>query len=152
MRKLHWNDPGFSQIKGSLEDLWIKPEIILPGLWIVKGVSKGISQLLHRGCRGINRHFAILHLAEASHIIKPHNVIGVRMGEEGCVEPLDPLPKTLQSELGRCIDHEVFVSRFDQNGTPGSRVPRILREADGAITSDDGNPMRSSRSKKGEFK
>jgi hypothetical protein len=58
----------------------------------------------------------------------------------------------LQSELGRRIDHEVFVSRFDQNGAPGSRVPRILREADGAITSDDGNPMRSSRSKKGEFK
>ena len=152
MGQLHRNDPGFSQIKCVADDPGIKPEIILPGLRFVKGIAEGIMQLLHGSRRGIDRHLAILHLAEAPHIIKSHDMIRVGMGEERCIESLHPFPETLKSELGSRIDHEVLIGCLNQNGTAGSGVTRVVGEADRAVATDNGNPLRSACTEKGEFK
>src|SRR5665213_1769308 len=47
MREIDRADMRVTEIKGTTDDMGIEPEIILPGLGIVKGITKSIAQLFH---------------------------------------------------------------------------------------------------------
>lgn len=66
-----------------------------------------------------------MHLAEPAHVVEPHDVIGMRMGEKGGIETSDPLPQALDAEVGSRIDHKVSVGGAYKNGGAGAVITRI---------------------------
>ena len=54
-----------------------------------------------------------MHLGESAHVIEPHDVIGVGMGEEGGIQPDDALSQALGAEIRSRIDHEMALGGLD---------------------------------------
>ena len=152
MRQIHRHDCCLPQLERTINPAGIKPEIVLPGLGRIEGVAETMPQLIHRLRRGVNWHLAILHLAEAAHIVESHDVIRMGMGEEGGVEALDPFAERLHAELRGRVDDEVNIRGPDQHRSACPAIPGVLRATDAAVATDDGNALRSACSEKGEIK
>lgn len=151
MGKIDRDDLGLSEQERSIDHLGGKAQVVLPGLRLVKGVSEGIPEAIHRGCRAINGHLKILDLAESPHVIEPHDVIRVGMSEQGRIQTGDPFPEALDTEIGRSIDDEVEIRGLHQKGGPGPVVARVGRPADLAIAPDDRDTVGGPGSEKGEI-
>ena len=151
MGKVDRNDLRLPESERAADHLGGEPQVVLPRLGCVKGVAEGASQSLHGGGRGKDGHLEILDLTEAPHVIEPHHVIGVGMGEQGGIQTGDPLPEALDTEIGGGIDDEVKVGSLHQKGAPCPVITGIGRLADRAIAPDHGNPMGGPGSEKGEF-
>lgn len=151
MGKVDRDDLGLSEPERAIDHLGGEAQVILPGLRLVKSVSEGIPEALHRGSRGKDGYLQILDLTEAPHVIEPHDVIRMGMGEQGRIQTGDPFPKALDTEIGRGIDDEVEIWGLHQQGGPGPVVARVGRPADRAIAPDDRDAVGGPGSKKGEI-
>ena len=92
-----------------------------------------------------------MHLAEPAHVVEPHDVIGMGMGEEGGVETGDPLPQALDAEVGSRIDDEMPVGCAHENRGAGAVIPGIRGTADCTFAPYDRNPLGCAGSEKGEI-
>ena len=152
MREFHGNHPGLSKLKRPVDKMSLQTEIIFPGLGIVKGITVTVPELGHGVRCRIDRHRTILHFAEPAHVIKSHDMVGVGMGKEGCVQAFHAFPETLHSELRSRIDHEVAFRSPDQHRGPCAIVPGIPGLAHSTVATDDRNPLGCPRTKKSDFK
>ena len=129
----------------------IESQVISPWLRFIKSVAEGAVKLIHRSSVRIDRHLAIFHLAEPSHIVESHYMIGMRMSKESGIETPHPFPDTLDSEFRSRIDDKVSFRRLDQYRGTSASVPRVIRFTDRTVTPDDGDSLGCSGSEKGEF-
>jgi len=151
MGQIDRGDGGLAEEKRAIDRARGEPEIVLPGAGFVEGKPEGLPEAGHGRRGGMDRHLAILHLAEAAQIIEPHDVIRVRMGEECCIHPPDPLPQALLSEVGRRVDHGMEIGESKENRGPCPVVPRIGGMTDLAGTADHRNSLGGSGSEKSKF-
>ncbi len=151
MGKVDRDDLGLSKAERAVDHLGGEAQVILPGLRLVKGVAEGIPEALHRGNRGKDGHLQILDLTEAPHVIEPHDVIRMGMGEQGRIQTGDPFPKALDTEIGGGIDDEVEIGGLHQKGGPGPVIAWVGRPADRAIAPDDRDAVGGPGSEKGEI-
>ena len=77
---------------------------------------------------------AAFHMIEPPHIIQPHDVIRVRMGNDNRINPINPIRHALQPQLRRRIDQHANVTIRDNDRRPRAFIMRIGAVAHCAMT------------------
>ena len=70
------------------------------------------------------------------HVVETHDVVGVLVGEQDGVEPVDLGAQGLRAEIRRGVDQDVAPAVADQDGGPQAVVARIVRAAHIAMAAD----------------
>src|SRR5205814_4575363 len=88
---------------------------------IMEGIGEHTLQISHRGLCGINRkRLAAAQIAKPAAVVQSHDMIGMRMGEENCVEPANVFAQHLHPEFWRRIHDKSSLSGLNINGGPGA--------------------------------
>src|SRR5947209_5899286 len=74
--------------------------------------------------------------AQRTHIIKPQDMVGMRVSVDHRIQPGDAFPDGLLSEIGRGIDEHAAVTILQHDGRPGTAVTRVSRGAHAAGAAD----------------
>lgn len=151
VRQIDRDNLGLPEAERTVDHLGGETQVVLPGLRLVEGVAEGVPEPLHRGRRRKDGHLQILEFAEAPHVVEPHDVIGVGMGDQRGIEPGDPFPEALAPEIGRGVDDKVAVGCLHQKGGPRPVIARVGRLADRASATDHGDAVGCPGSEKGEI-
>ncbi len=122
-------------------------------------LRKSIIEILTyaRGCprRSINRHpmdrRRIIDEVEGPHIIQTADMVLMLVGQQNGIKMPHATAQHLVTEIGPRVDHQSHAPRLDHGRSPQPPVPRIIGGTDLAPAPDDGHPLRSSGSQKGEF-
>ena len=103
----------------------IQAQVVFPRLRLLKSKGKSLSEGFHGRRRCKNGHPKILHLAEAPHVIKPHDVIGVMVSEESGIEAGQSFAKALGPEIRCRVDDKVAFGSPDKEGGPGPVITAV---------------------------
>src|SRR5947209_6372559 len=89
-------------------------------------------------------------MRETAKVIKPHNMVGVRMGEDHGVDMANIFAQRLGPEIGAGIHDPGRFRCLDVDRRAQAFIARIGRLADGAVAADHRHALRSARAQKGE--
>jgi len=73
---------------------------------------------------------------DGAQVVDAVDVVGVGVGEQHGVHPVDPLRHELQPQLGRGVDQEAAPARLDQRRGAHAPVARVRRRAGAAVAAD----------------
>lgn len=111
----------------------LRPDVIAEGVLSVEGVVKDAPQVGHGVRRGINRHGPVGQFAKAPQVVESGHVVGVRMGEDRGIKAAQPVAEGLGTQVGRGINEEHGVLRFDKDGRAQAAVALVLGSAHAAV-------------------
>ncbi len=111
----------------------LRPDVIAEGVLSVERVVKDAPQVGHGVRRGINRHGPVGQFAKAPQVVESGHVVGVRMGEDRGIKAAQPVAEGLGTQVGRGINEEHGVLRFDKDGRAQAAVALVLGSAHAAV-------------------
>ena len=106
------------------------------GRRITEGVVVGATNLSFDSLFAIQRDRPVEVLSEYPKVVETEDVVGVVVGEHRGVDQVDAFANQLQPQLGRCVNQEDAVGRFDSNTTSPTLVFGFVRITDVAVTSN----------------
>ena len=116
---------------------------------VVKGVGKDAAQVGHRRRVGIDRQRLVAaQITKAAAVVQPHDVVGVRVGEDHGVEPAQVFTQALDAEFRRGVHDQFDLVRGDINRRPRAMVLGIGEKSRRVILADDGHALRGAGTQK----
>src|SRR5690606_14460700 len=88
---------------------------------------------------------------EAADIVQTHDVVGVAVGDQHCIQRLDAETQHLVTEIRADIDDHRGVAVENLNAGPTPDIAGSPLPADPAVTADDRNPVGPAGAQKPEF-
>ena len=114
MRHRQGCDHGQSQLEGSIDQVWFGLQISRKWIQCFESELKDTLEIAHRLGGGINWH-RTAGVRKASEIIKAHDVISMRVGENYRIDMSNIFAQRLGSEIGSRVDDPRTVGRLDVN-------------------------------------
>ena len=119
----------------------IGADVIAESMLAIESVIKHSPQVAHCPGRGVNRHRAVGQFAKAPQVIEPGHVVGVGMGENRRVDPLQSLPQGLRAEIRRGIHQNDGLPGFHEDRGAQSPVALVVGPAYPAVAGYEGNAL-----------
>src|ERR1700686_4771168 len=76
---------------------------------------------------------------EGTHVVEPHDMVGVLVREQDRVQAIDLGSQGLRAEVRRGVDQDVPAAVADQDRRPQAVIARIVGAADLAVAADRGH-------------
>ena len=145
MRKLHRDDGRLSQIKRPSDHDRLRAHVVPDFPAVLEGILENSCEIFQRPLRAIDGHAFVLDFTKPPEVVKPEDMVAVRVGIDHGVELYDPLAQALGAEIRRRIHAENGLRRPEENRGPQTFVAWVRRLADPATAADHGDPMRCAR-------
>ena len=91
-------------------------DVIAESMLSVECVVKDASQVGHGMRRGVDGHGTVGQFTKPAEVVKPRDMVGMRMGEDGGVDPAEAVSQGLGPEIGSGIDEKSDVLSLDEDG------------------------------------
>lgn len=115
-----------------------------------KGIAIAVAKVLGYSGHGVKGDGLSLSKAKRADVVKAGYVIIVFVGKEDAVEPGDTTGEHLLAKVGTGIDDDVLSVPRKNGAVAQSLVTGVAAATSGAITTDNRNSLRGSRSEDGE--
>src|SRR5438045_3387589 len=113
----------------------------------------GIENIMERPSNGRQRFLGsengngrLLAEVEGTHIVEPHDMVGMLVRKQDRVQPIDLGAQRLRAEVRGSVDQDVPAAVADQDGWAQAVVARVVRGADVTMAADGGHTHARSRS------
>src|SRR5215469_15826995 len=93
------NDLVLSKIKRPADDMRLRVNVAGEPRLSAEGIKENAAQSFHGFRCGVDRHPILIRSAESPKVVKPHDVVSVRMRIHNGAHFPDACPKRLQTEL-----------------------------------------------------
>ena len=108
MRQPQGHHLQVAELERAGDDVRFGNKVALRPRPVVEGVAEHAPQVVHGCLVGIDgQRLAAAQVAEAAAVVQTHDMIGVGVGEQHRVQPLDLLAQHLEAELGGGINHQL---------------------------------------------
>ena len=126
------DDAGFQNTRGELR---FSRTRLHHERWI-EDVGELGGELRHRVARAVRGKDRGLTNRQRTQVVDAVHVIGMGMGEEHGIDPVDSRRHQLQAQLGRRVDQQARVARLDERRGSGPAIAWIRGGAGGTVTAD----------------
>jgi len=91
---------------------------------------------------GVDGQVAPHQLVEPAEVVEAAGVVGVGVGHQHRVDPVEPDRQRLETKLGRGVDQVDALAVADDGRGAGAPIARVRRAADAAVAADEGDAVR----------
>ena len=153
VRQRERGDLEVPEHKGPVDDARFGYKVTSGPRTVVECVSEDPPQIVHCGFVSINgQGIAAAQIAETPAIVQAHDMVGMGMGEQGGVEPLNILPQHLKAKLWSGVDYQFCLVRRDVDRGAHPVIFRIGQEFPRILFPNNRDTLRSAGTKKDKRK
>ena len=120
-------------------------------LVIVKDIMVVVANCCQSFAVGVDVHIALLHPVEGPYVVESAHVVAVGVSDKDTLKVAHIVGEHLRPEVGTDVDEDVVAAAVGDEGSRAqSLVVLVVREADIASASDDGDTLRCSCTQKSD--